>query len=196
MGDKMHNLGANQACFIPCQRSIWTPLLQVHLRGCGHVVSWERCQHLSDFVPCSNLLAVYIAYLGWAELLAEISGLFGLEPNIFEVTLLIYKDCAHSPFAHPSRTWLLLSQLHGAVWTVAVPHQTVFAALRQCLVLLFSFVFIFWLFYFFPEHTALCRALPWQTTLPTGAVHKTLPVTLHRACNPPDQSLWINITSR
>lgn len=105
MGDKMHNLGANQACFIPCQRSIWTPLLQVHLRGCGHVVSWERCQHLSDFVPCSNLLAVYIAYLGWAELLAEISGLFGLEPNIFEVTLLIYKDCAHSPFAHPSRNW-------------------------------------------------------------------------------------------
>lgn len=102
----------------------------------------------------------------------------------------IYKDCRLSccPAQQElsSRTWLMHSQLHGAVWAVAVPCQTVFAVLRRCLVLHFSFVFLFWLFYFFPEHTALCRALPWETTLPTGAVHKTLLVILYG-----NSGLWL-----
>lgn len=136
-------------------------------------------------------------------------GFFGLEPNIFEVTLLVYKHYAHSPFAHPSRNW---AAGRGSCAHSSMEQRGLWQSLAKPCLLYWDGAWCFFspLFSFSDcftsstEHTALCRVLPWQTTLPTGAVQNLAgdfarqqsPVTLHRGCHPPDQSLWINITSR
>lgn len=182
----MHNLGANWVCWSLAKGVFELPYWKVNFYGCGHVVSWERCQRLSDFYAilqfagCLHCSPVVSWAADWNFMAF---GLFDLEPNIFEVTLLIYKDCAHSPLAHPSRNWAAglgsctqSSMEQCGLWQSLSKPRLLYWDGAWCF---FSPLFCSSNCFTFSLNTQLCAE--WyldKTTLPTGTVHKALLIVL------------------